>query len=249
MQKIIFIDQNTIICNISQLFYFQNEDNMDPPMFFGFVGLFSTVLLWPLLFILHTAQQEPFQMPTVKQWEFLIVNGVIGTVLSELLWLLGCFYTSSLIATLSIGLTIPLSIIADIVWKQKEYHIIFVIGAIPMFVSFFIIALLTHYQDWDPLLDLFQNIGRQCQRLFCCGRGNLRSGYQRSRDRAGTSGYIFDRQERESLIGQNDCDNELTNSSENSNEMNSDHLLISQECNEHNFGHISASDISESEPM
>ena len=139
--------------------------------------------------------------------------------------------------------------IADIVWKQKEYHIIFVIGAIPMFVSFFIIALLTHYQDWDPLLDLFQNIGRQCQRVFCCGRGNLRSGYQRSRDRTGTSGYIFDRQERESLIGQNDCDNELTNSSENSNEMNSDHLLISQECNENNFGRISASDISESEPM
>ena len=171
------MDQKAIICNISQLFYFQNEDNMDPPMFFGFVGLFSTVLLWPLLFILHTARQEPFQMPTVKQWEFLIVNGVIGTVLSELLWLLGCFYTSSLIATLSIGLTIPLSIIADIVWKQKEYHIIFVIGAIPMFVSFFIIALLTHYQDWDPLLDLFQNIGRvgsQEAGRDCLGRGHYR---------------------------------------------------------------------------
>ena len=24
-----------------------NEDNMDPPMFFGFVGLFTAVLAWP----------------------------------------------------------------------------------------------------------------------------------------------------------------------------------------------------------
>ena len=228
-------------------------------MFFGFVGLWSTLLLWPGLFILHTSQQEPFQMPTVKQWEFLVVNGIIGTVLSELLWLLGCFYTSSLIATLSIGLTIPLSIIADIVWKQKTYHAVFVVGAIPMFCSFFIIAMLTHYQDWDPLLDLCKNVGNYCQRLFCCGQYAARSRYQRPRDRVSTSGYVFDRQERESLIGENNCDSENselmndeisisletnviqinTDTDNRSAELGSDHILLSNR----------TKDISESEPM
>ena len=180
-------------------------------MFFGFVGLFSTILLWPGLLLLHATGQETFEMPNLQQWEFLVVNGVIGTVVSELLWLLGCFYTSSLIATLSIGLTIPLSIIADIIWKQKVYHAIFVIGAVPMFCSFFVIALLTHYQDWDPLLDLCKYIVSRCQILFCCIPCWSRSGYQRPSDRIGDSGYIFDRQERESLIQQNNCDgdNEL----------------------------------------
>ena len=131
-----------------------NEDNMDPPMFFGFVGIFTALLAWPgiqslllckknvkcgysrcrqlkstaLSYMLnHTLGEisnaltcinliqytpgfflfdfsgiiavqglgvEHFDWPTSKQLEFLVVNGLIGTVLSELLWLCGCFYTS-----------------------------------------------------------------------------------------------------------------------------------------------------------
>ena len=91
-----------------------NEENMDVPMFFGFVGLFNAVLMWPGLLMGHFLKSEEFEMPSTRQWELLILNGLLGTVLSELLWLWGCFYTSSLIATLAIGLTIPLSVIADI---------------------------------------------------------------------------------------------------------------------------------------
>ena len=65
-------------------------------------------------------------------------------------------------ATLAIGLTIPLSILADVVWKHKSYEPLFVIGAVPMFCSFFIIAVLTHLEDWDPLMDLCKYIGRCC---------------------------------------------------------------------------------------
>ena len=236
---------------------FQNEDNMDPPMFFGFVGLFSTLLLWPGLFILHSTEQEPFQLPTAKQWEFLVVNGVIGTVLSELLWLLGCFYTSSLIATLSIGLTIPLSIIADIVWKQKSYHAIFVVGAIPMFISFFIIALLTHYQDWDPLLDFCKFFGNQCKILLCCKSNTNRSRYQRTRERL-NSGYVFDQNERESLIEQINCDNDNNElvqpdyipSANQDNTINIDRAGTSISSNKDTSPNNSrTSDISESEPM
>ena len=75
-----------------------------------------------------------------------------------------------------------------------------------MFCSFFVIALLTHYQDWDPLLDLCKYIISRCQILFCCIPCSARSGYQRPSDRIGDSGYIFDRQERESLIQQDNCD-------------------------------------------
>jgi hypothetical protein len=49
----------------------------------------------------------------------MVVNGLIGTVLSELLWLLGCFYTSSLVATLAISLTIPLTMLADVLVKAR----------------------------------------------------------------------------------------------------------------------------------
>lgn len=166
-----------------------HEDNMDVPMFFGFVGLFNAALMWPGFLICHFTASEKFELPSGKQWEFLILNGVIGTVFSEILWIWGSFYTSSLIATLAIGLTIPMSIIADILWRGQQFETLFIIGVIPMFCSFFVITMLTHYEDWDPVMDLIHFIRQRITDIFC--------GAERS-----TSRYVFDAQERELLINQ-----------------------------------------------
>lgn len=102
----------------------------------------------------------------------------------------GCFLTSSLIGTLALSLTIPLSILADIcmqkvrfprrwahrsfsqkpkcrrcfyvddkvsqitrvVSQQARFSWLFFVGAIPVFLSFFIATLLCHYNNWDPVL-------------------------------------------------------------------------------------------------
>ncbi|XP_034740827.1 solute carrier family 35 member F5-like isoform X1 [Etheostoma cragini] len=90
------------------------EDKLDIPMFFGFVGLFNLLLLWPGFLLLHYTGFEAFELPSQLVWTYILVNGLIGTVLSEFLWLWGCFLTSSLIGTLALSLTIPLSIMADI---------------------------------------------------------------------------------------------------------------------------------------
>ena len=44
-----------------------HEDKLDVPMFFGFVGLFSFLLLWPLFFILHFTNHERFELPDKAQ--------------------------------------------------------------------------------------------------------------------------------------------------------------------------------------
>ena len=44
-----------------------HEDKLDVPMFFGFVGLFSFLLLWPLFFILHFTNHERFELPSRPQ--------------------------------------------------------------------------------------------------------------------------------------------------------------------------------------
>jgi len=95
-------------------------------------------------------------------------------------------------ATLAIGLTIPLSILADVVWKHKSYEPLFVIGAVPMFCSFFVIAILTHLEDWDPLMDLCKYVGR-------CFRNAVRR-------RSGSVDQDLDGQshEQELLIGDNE---------------------------------------------
>ncbi|PNJ00737.1 SLC35F5 isoform 8, partial [Pan troglodytes] len=126
------------------------EDKLDIPMFFGFVGLFNLLLLWPGFFLLHYTGFEDFEFPNKVVLMCIIINGLIGTVLSEFLWLWGCFLTSSLIGTLALSLTIPLSIIADMCMQKVQFSWLFFAGAIPVFFSFFIVTLLCHYNNWDP---------------------------------------------------------------------------------------------------
>ncbi|XP_029420107.1 solute carrier family 35 member F5 isoform X1 [Nannospalax galili] len=128
------------------------EDKLDIPMFFGFVGLFNLLLLWPGFFLLHYTGFEDFEFPNKVVLMCIVINGLIGTVLSEFLWLWGCFLTSSLIGTLALSLTIPLSIIADMCMQKVQFSWLFFAGAIPVFFSFFIVTLLCHYNNWDPVM-------------------------------------------------------------------------------------------------
>ncbi|XP_040297809.1 solute carrier family 35 member F5 isoform X2 [Bufo bufo] len=65
----------------------EREEKLDIPMFFGFVGLFNLLLLWPGFFVLHYTKFEAFEFPSKVVWMYLVVNGLVGTVLSEFLWL------------------------------------------------------------------------------------------------------------------------------------------------------------------
>lgn len=44
-------------------------------------------MLWPGLLILHYTKWEAFCLPTQQELLIMLLNGLVGTVLSELLWL------------------------------------------------------------------------------------------------------------------------------------------------------------------
>jgi solute carrier family 35 protein F5 len=77
----------------------------------------------------------------------------------------GCFLTSSLIATVAISLTIPMSMFADVMFKRVNYPSMFYIGSVPMFLAFFAVTLLAHYENWDPVMEGI----RRCY-IFVCRR-------------------------------------------------------------------------------
>ena len=141
----------------------RESEYLDMPLFFGFLGLFTLLIFWPGFFILHYSKQEIFELPPDKKtWGFLILNGIIGTVISEMLWLYGCFLTSSLMATLSLGLVIPLSMIWDFFFKKITFSWLFFVGLIPVFLSFVSVSILTHYSEWDPVRSLFVKLFSPC---------------------------------------------------------------------------------------
>jgi solute carrier family 35 protein F5 len=93
------------------------------PMLFGFLGLTAGVICLPLFLgavALHCKGwanlellDELVQRPRVL--EALTVNGLLGTVLSDLLWAQAVVLTSPLVANLGIGFTIPLAFSVDYV--------------------------------------------------------------------------------------------------------------------------------------
>ncbi|XP_014673949.1 PREDICTED: solute carrier family 35 member F5-like [Priapulus caudatus] len=167
----------------------ENEERLDIAMFFGFVGLFNFALLWPGFLALHYSGRERFEWPTRQQWLYLCVNGIIGTVLSEFLWLWGCFLTSSLVATLSLSLAIPATILTDVFMNRVDYSWQFFAGSVPVFVSFICVAVLSHYETWDPILVAVRKL------THCVCRRPAHKLTTRMRE--------LDDEQRESLIGTN----------------------------------------------
>lgn len=51
-----------------------NEDRVNMPLFFGLVGLFNMIILWPGFFILHYTEIEVFELPpNGKIWLIILV--------------------------------------------------------------------------------------------------------------------------------------------------------------------------------
>ncbi|KAJ1862154.1 hypothetical protein LPJ73_000834 [Coemansia sp. RSA 2703] len=117
-----------------------DEARLDTPLFFGAVGLANILLLWPGFLLLHWTGIETFQMPqTGKMWAMILVNALVGTFLSDFLWLKAMLMTSPLIVTLGLSLTIPLSMAGDILFKSLNVSPPYYIGAL-LILSAFIAA-------------------------------------------------------------------------------------------------------------
>ncbi|RPA84332.1 hypothetical protein BJ508DRAFT_206294 [Ascobolus immersus RN42] len=91
----------------------RSESRLPTRHFFGFVGLINLLLLWPGLVFLHVTGLEPFELPSTKSiWIILGINAGI-TFTSDICWAVGMLLTSPVLATVGLGLTIPLAMLGD----------------------------------------------------------------------------------------------------------------------------------------
>ncbi|KAI8331449.1 hypothetical protein EDC96DRAFT_527187 [Choanephora cucurbitarum] len=121
-----------------------DESRINMPLFFGFVGAFNVLLMWPFFLPLHFFGIESFELPySSSLWFMVILNAFVGTFLSDYLWLLAMLMTTPLAVTLGISLTIPLALVGDVVFKRFVPGIQYALGAALVVAGFFIVNMAT----------------------------------------------------------------------------------------------------------
>ncbi|KAG2207599.1 hypothetical protein INT46_005572 [Mucor plumbeus] len=136
-----------------------DESRIDMPLFFGFVGAFNVLFMWPAFPLLHFMGLEEFELPfSASLWVMVLLNAFVGTFLSDYLWLLAMLMTSPLVVTLGISLTIPLALVGDVVFKHFMPGLQYAIGATLVVAGFFVVNMATlHDVDEKSTLQINQD--------------------------------------------------------------------------------------------
>ena len=126
------------------IFISKKSNLVNLPHMFAFVGLINFLFLMPFFLVLNYTGLETFEFPDGEVLGFLLLNGLFGTVLSDVLWAFSVKYLNPALSTLGITLTIPLSMIVDTILHGTSYSPLYIVGAIFIVLGFVIMAFFEH---------------------------------------------------------------------------------------------------------
>lgn len=115
-----------------------SEEMASMAMILGFLGIVTAITCWPILIVLHWLKWEEFDLPSTRVVGLLILNALIGTVLSEYLWARSVALTTPVIATLALSLTVPLSLVYDCLFRSLTLTTPYIVGVCLVVAGFFI---------------------------------------------------------------------------------------------------------------
>ena len=117
-----------------------DESRVDMPLFFGLVGLFNVLLLWPGFFILHFTGIEPFALPPAGRVTAIIFANSLSSLVSDIAWAYAVLLTSPIVVTVGLSMTIPLSLVGQIVLNGQRASALYWVGAVAVVASFVFVS-------------------------------------------------------------------------------------------------------------
>ncbi|KAH8705080.1 hypothetical protein BGW36DRAFT_366771 [Talaromyces proteolyticus] len=133
-----------------------DESRVNMQLFFGMVGFFNVFFLWPGFIILHKLDIEPFSLPSENRiWIIILVTSTsfslwhmlmsilkinsLSSLISDICWAYAMLLTTPLVVTVGLSLTIPLSLVGQIILQGEYASVLYWIGAVIVFLSFLIV--------------------------------------------------------------------------------------------------------------
>lgn len=127
-----------LFCVLLKKFTGEEGERVDMQKLYGYIGLFTLVALWWLIWPLTSIGIEPkFVIPhSAKMEGVLFANCFVSNFLCDYFWALSVVWTTPLVSALGVSLTIPLAMLADMVVHGQHYSAVYIVGSILVFVGF-----------------------------------------------------------------------------------------------------------------
>lgn len=131
----------------------KDENRINMKIFFGFVGLFTIILLWPSLVLFHYIGWETFELPTDPKVISIILLNCVITFISDFCWAKAMLLTSPLTVTVGLSITIPVAMFGDFIFRHKTMSLVYLFGASLILSSFFIISKSSEEEHLNKAID------------------------------------------------------------------------------------------------
>lgn len=105
------------------------------------MGLFNVMIFWILGIVLDLSKIEILEVPKGDVIGYLLLNGLLGSALSDYLWLYSVLLISPVVSTVGLSLTIPMAMITDWIIKQKDFQLLYIFGSLMVALGFVVVNL------------------------------------------------------------------------------------------------------------
>ena len=113
-----------------------DESRVNMPLFFGLVGLINVLMMWPFFFVFHFTGVERFELPPTKWVTAIILCNSLASLVSDMAWAYAVLLTSPIVVTVGLSMTIPLSLVGQIVINGQTASPLYWVGALVVVLSF-----------------------------------------------------------------------------------------------------------------
>lgn len=131
----------------------RDESRVNMKIFFGFVGLFTLIFLWPSMILLHYMGWETFELPSTPRVITIVITNCLITFISDFCWANAMLLTSPLTVTVGLSVTIPFAMFGDFILKRKPMTLLYLLGAVLILGSFFIINKSSEEENLENLIE------------------------------------------------------------------------------------------------
>nr|POF13679.1 putative vacuolar membrane protein [Quercus suber] len=118
-----------------------DETRINMLLFFGFVGLFNVIFLWPIFLVLHYTHIESFQLPPTTRIAAMVVSNSLISGASDMLWASAVLMTSPVLVTVGLSLSIPLALIGQFFTRSQTPTALYVVGTLLVMAAVYVVEI------------------------------------------------------------------------------------------------------------